>query len=45
MNTILGTLSCIGMLTVAGLCGVALGWIEKKAVEQDEERGKHERHP
>ena len=43
METILGTLSCIGMLVVAGLCGVALGWIEKQAVEQ-EKRERHERY-
>ena len=42
MIAILKTLVCIGMLTVAGLCGVALGWLEKKAMEEEHEKERGE---
>lgn len=35
---ILKTIFCIGLLACAGLCGVALGWIEKKAMEEENEK-------
>lgn len=38
MIVILKTLVCIGMLGFAAGCGVLLGWLEKKAMEEDANR-------
>lgn len=31
-------LAAVGLLALAGGCGVALGWLEKKAMEEDANR-------
>lgn len=33
--TIAKILVCIGLLTVAGACGVLFGWLEKKLEERE----------
>ena len=38
MILFLKAMACIGLITFAGLCGVALGWLEKKSSEEDKNR-------
>ena len=45
---IFSVLAAVGMLSLAGACGVLLGYLEQHwmdRVDESDERGKHERHP
>lgn len=42
---IFSVLAAVGMLSLAGMCGVLFGYLEQHWMDQVDERGKHERHP